>query len=179
VISGEANTEFKTFQKSIDLVKSWRAAENKATHEWPDPRDPVFQKYLEESGAVSQDLDKSLVALCAWREGRAELYPGMSAVLHVLVNRQKKFPPRQYLEDPMFFKSMSSGAPIWHSDYPEEEVNFVRLLENLDVVLSDRTFDTVNGATVFSASQLDFPSPEYTKTASVGSLLFFKKTLDK
>jgi hypothetical protein len=170
---GLALMDFKTFTKSIDLVKSWRAEENKPPHEWPDPRDPVFQKYLEESGVVAQDLDKSLVALCAWREGRSELYPGMSAVLHVLVNRQKKFPPRQYLEDQQFLIGKENNPR--QDDYPEDEINFVRLLENLDTVLADRTFDLTNGATNFGDTADEFPAPEYTKTSSVGSLLFFKK----
>ena len=177
MISGEASTDFKTFQKSIEVVKSWREQETKPSHEWPDPRDPVFQKYLEESGVVAQDLDKSLVALCAWREGRSELYPGMSAVLHVLVNRQKKFPPRQYLEDEQFLMGIEDNP--WQDLYPEEEINFIRLLENLDSVLSDRTFDQTNNSTNFSDTpDCCFKAPKYIKTASVGSLLFFKKVLD-
>lgn len=167
--------DFKTFSKSIEVVKSWREQETKLPHEWPDPRDPVFQKYLEESGVVAQDLDKSLVALCAWREGRRELYPGMSAVLHVLVNRQKKLPPRQYLEDEQFLMGIEDNP--WQNNYPEEEINFVHLLENLDSVLSDRTFDLTNGAENFGDGEGIYPVG-YTKTASVGSLLFFKKTLD-
>ena len=168
--------DFKTFQKSMDLIDNWRTAEEKKSNEWPDPRDPVFQKYLEESGVVSQDLEKSLVALCSWREGQFELYPGMSAVLHVLVNLGKE-DPRGYLTDERFLMSMEDDP--WSDEHPKEEINFIRLLENLDLVLSRRTFDITGGATYFGEDPECYPFPEYTKTASVGKLFFFKKAVDK
>jgi hypothetical protein len=171
--------DFKTFQKSIDLVKYWREKESKLPHEWPDPRDPSFSKYLEESGAVAQDLEKSLVALCCWREGRTEMYPGMSAVLHVLVNREKKGVHRSHLTD---VETFSMGYPDnpHKEDYPEEEINFTRLLENLDVVLAGKTFDSTNGSQYFTEKGYYIP-PNFVKLSVVGSLIFYRnydKSLD-
>lgn len=128
--------DFKTFQKSIDQIKKYRE-----THEgWPDSRDPEFSLQLMDSGVVSQDIEKSLVALISWRLMKDSRYQGISAMVHLIRNRQVKGMTRSHLTEECF-----QSEDI----YPDEDYDFLKILENLDSILQGKTVDITDGSTQF------------------------------
>jgi hypothetical protein len=130
--------DFKTYQKSIDQVNLWRSFGN----DWPDSRDPAFSTQLIDTGITPQDIEKSLVALISWRLMRDARYQGISAMVHLIRNRQVKGMVRSHLIDLEFQTDES---------YPDEQdYDFLQLLERLDDILAGKTVDITDGAINFS-----------------------------
>ena len=98
---------WNTFQKCQELIWSWRTKTGKPAHEWPDSRDPEFQTQMLEAEVVSQDLEKALVVLAAWRESREGVYQGISCLVHLLRNRQNAGMFRSHLSDVDQFPHMA------------------------------------------------------------------------
>jgi hypothetical protein len=174
--------DFKTFQKSIDLLKSWREKGHK-NFEFPDSRDPDFQTLMADSGVVPQDFEKSLIALCAWREGRQDVYVGQSAIVHVIRNRQKQGQFRSHLTSDPQFASMSIEGDSRLDEYPDdpEDQNFNQILSNLDDILAAKTVDLTQGSTAFGVIDSNMPewfkviadSPDWIRKTKIGNVTFF------
>lgn len=176
-----------TFNKSIQVVKDWRLKHGKKDYEWPDPRDPKFQDELAEAPVVAQDIEKSLVALCAWREMRGDLYQGMSSVVHVIHNRQVAGMFRSHLSDDVTGKNQFSSmtVPGDHNltRYPEGDYNFVKILENIEIILDGKAFDITMGSLYYGVIENVTSgwfmreivhNPEYERTVQIGRTTFFK-----
>lgn len=129
---------FDTFQKSIDFLKDW-----KSKHEgYPDSRDPSIREDLTQAGVIPQDLEKSLAALAAWREGKSGNYFGMSSFAHLIRNRTTKGMFRSHLSDQNQFPGMVKGE-----EYPDKaDEDFARLLGNIEDILEGRVVDLTQGA---------------------------------
>lgn len=169
------------FQKCMKVLKTWREAGHK-NYEWPDSRDPDFHNYLIEGDVVPQDLEKSFLALCAWRTSRGDVYRGMSSVIHVLRNRQNVGMARSHVQqDPQFDCMTLEGSPELDT-YPElaPGQDFVELLNNLDDILSSKTVDFTQGSTVYGVVgeggwfQYIVDSPDYERVTKIGSKTFYK-----
>ena len=181
--------DFPLFQKNIDYIKSWRVKHGHPDYTWPDPRDPEIQTEMTEFGVVGQDLEKALIALCAWREMRGDQYPGMSAIVHVLVNRQKKGWFRSHLAEDVEGRNQFSSMVIKGDPnlvkYPEAtEQPFLTLLKNLDVILTGQTVDVVDGALYYGnlryvtsgwfISEIVNKPQEHPRTTTIGGTVFFR-----
>src|SRR5579862_6415733 len=90
---------FEIFDKCMALVREWRVRNNKRGNEWVDSRDPDCREIMSEFKVVPQDLEKSLIALAAWRHDEEDVYQGMSAITKVIVNRQNIGMFRSHLLD--------------------------------------------------------------------------------
>ena len=173
---------FDIFKTCVDLIKLWRDKSGKQSYEWPDSRDPEFQPFLEEAKVVSQDLEKSMVALAAWREGRSEIYQGMSSIVHLLRNRQDKGMFRSHLTDEDQFPSMSKPEDPRLQEYPEKEPEFEKILSNLDDILQKRTIDITQGSIWFGVVGENMEEwlrkvindPENTRITKIGNLVYYK-----
>ena len=53
---------YETFDKVVNLVKSWRERNRQETNEWPDSRDPDFREMISEFKVVPQEVEKALGA---------------------------------------------------------------------------------------------------------------------
>lgn len=187
---GLEDLTFETFQKCVDLVRFWRSRTGKNDWDWPDSRDPEFQTQMYEAGIVSQDLEKSLVALAAYRScfksGFISVYQEISVVVHVLRNRHNKGIQRSHLiPDPVKeqFPDMTnpSGRLTLYPDSGED--NFKKLLGNLDDILADKTQDLTQGAIYFWDLDENSPewfkeivhSPEFERTTKLDKRVFYKE----
>ena len=174
---------FDIFQRNIDVVRFWRSKNDREDWSFPDSRDPEFQEQMAEAGVVPQDLEKSLAALCAWREGKSEVYQGMSAILHVLYNRQKRGMHRSHLTEVEQFKTMCEPDNPGLTDYPpKDDPNFLKILENEEEILSGKTVDLTQYATVYGrvGGEMDdwfrniVTSDEFVRCTKIGSITFYR-----
>ncbi len=176
---------FETFTKCMQVIKEWRAKHGKHDYQWPETRDPFFQEELTNSAVVAQDIEKSLVALCAWREMRGDLYQGMSAVVHVIHNRQVAGMFRSHLDEDVTGKNQFSSMTIPGDPnlvkYPGDDKNFLKILENLDMILEGKAFD-ITGGSLYYGVIADITSGWFQKeivekrqrTVQIGRTTFFK-----
>lgn len=171
---------FDTFQKSIDFLRSWRSKYSRTEDTYPDSRDPSLRDEMVDAGIVPQDLERSLVALAAWREGLDDVYRGVSAFAHLIRNRNQKGMFRSHLTDQDQFPSMTDPEDDRISEYPEKHEIIVRLLENLEDILDGRTNDITQGSlwcgvvgedTWFDQLLLN---PSKTRTVLIGTRTFLK-----
>lgn len=143
--------DYLTFQKNMDLLKSWRGKHSKAENEYPDSRDPDFREELTEAGVVPQDFEKALVALAAWREQFPYSYQGISAMVHLIRNRNNKGMFRSHLvkSEQEQFPSMTNLADDLIEAYPGKEDSFERILGSLDDILDGKVVDITQGSLYF------------------------------
>lgn len=171
---------FETFQKSMSFLEKWRTKHDRDANEYPDSRDPEFRDEMLDAGIVSQDLEKSLVALAAWREGKDDVYRGVSAFAHLIRNRTNKGMFRSHLTDEYQFPSMVDPEDDRISEYPSEEDTIERLLGNLDDILEGRVVDITQGSlwcgVLGEQEWFDdlITDPERTRTVLIGTRTFLK-----
>jgi len=146
---------FETFQKSVNALKAWRLAADQPSHHFPDSRDPEFHKHLVEQAVTSQDYEISIVCLCCWRENREDLYAGEMAIAHVINNRAKRGwnHGNQYMNVTAKnqFSSMVIPGDLQLDKYPlENDVEFGKLLENIDDLYRGELIDRTDGAVYYA-----------------------------
>lgn len=141
---------FDTFEKSMSIIKTWREKENKPLWEWPDSRDPAVLPYFYDTGVAPYEMEKSIIALAAWRELSEARYQGLSSIVHLIANRQKKGWQRSHISQEHNlggeFKSMYDPESPLLNEYPEKQWEFQKLLENLEDILENKTLDITNGS---------------------------------
>ncbi len=179
---------FETFQKCLDVVKFWRSKYGKEDYQWCDSRDPDLQPLLNECEVVSQDLEKALVALAAWRHAEDGVYQSISCIVHLIRNRQTQGRSRSHLDDADQFPGMASPEEVllyavFNKLYPEKEPEFVKVLENLDDILNAKTVDITQNSIYFGVvGDNMFPwfeeithSPEMERTVKLNNTTFYRK----
>lgn len=176
---------FDTFSKNMDLLKSWRIKHSKTENEYPDSRDPDFREELTEAGVVPQDFEKSLVALAAWREQYPRSYQGVSAMVHLIRNRNNKGMFRSHLIklDQEQFPSMTDPTHELINSYPEKEDSFERILGSLDDILDGKVVDITQGSLYFDhIDPVAIPfwlykikeDPAHERTVLIGGRFFYR-----
>jgi len=174
--------DFKTFDKCMILIRAWRSRTDQNNNEWPDSRDPSLRELLTEFSVVPQDLEKSMVALAAWREAGEDIYQKMSTITHVIRNRQKQGLFRTHLVSSGLdqFPTMTGDGS---SGYPTETENFKKILQNLDIILEDKAVDLTQNAIYFGVVGDGMPdwfrgiveSTNYERTVQAANLTFYRE----
>lgn len=171
---------FECFDKCMILIRAWRSRHNMPDNSWPDSRDPVIVETLLEFGVTSQELEKSMVALAAWREAKEDVYQTTSTLLQVIKNRQLKGDFRGHLSDKQF--PTMSEENLDYNTYPGKTDNFSKILENLDMILENKVVDLTQGAIYFGAVQHHpawlrelISSGKAIRTTQAGRLTFYKE----
>lgn len=146
---------FQVFSSAISALKNWRLANEKNSWEFPDSRDPSFQKFLTDENLTAQDFEKGIVCLCCWREMRSQLYAGMMAVACVINNRAKKgwFHGNQYSNTVAKnqFSSMTVPGDPQLEKYPaEDDTEFNKLLAAIDLLYEGEVLDRTDGALYYA-----------------------------
>lgn len=144
---------YEVFEKSLAIVKTWREKENKALWEWPDSRDPAVLPYFYDTGVAPYEMEKSIIALAAWRELSEARYQGLSSIVHLIANRQKKGWQRSHISqehNTLEFRSMWDPESPLLTEYPTEEFDFKKLLDNLEDILNNKTLDITEGSLFYS-----------------------------
>lgn len=181
--------DFPTYQSAINALKAWRIATEHHDYQFPDSRDPAFQKYLTDANSTPQLFEQAVVCLCGWREEREDLYPGMCAVLQVINNRAKAgwHHGNQY-ENVIAenqFSSMTIPNDPQLDKYPLEiELEFEKLLANVENVYENEIIDKTDGALYYANLAAIEPggwfareivqSPEHPRLSVIGRTTFFK-----
>jgi hypothetical protein len=173
---------FETFNKCIDLVRFWRSRTGKYDYQWPDSRDPDLLPLFEECDVVSQDLEKALVALAAWRESDMSVYQAMSSKVHLIRNRESIGMLRSHITDEKQFPAMNSAWSPEQVKYPIKEPEFEKLLGNLDDILQGKTVDITQGSIYFGVVGDSMPewftelihSPDIERTVKIDNVTFYK-----
>lgn len=147
--------DFPIYQNSISVLKNWRTDTNQANYQFPDSRNPDFQKYLLAGKVTAQVFEQAIVALCCWREDREDLYPGMIAVGQVINNRAKAgwFHGNAYqnVVAENQFSSMTVPTDPQLNDYPlNSETEFLKLLANMDNLFENELIDKTDGALYYA-----------------------------
>ena len=142
---------YETFKKNISFIKSWRLKNDKPNWMWPDSRDPEVVEQMADLQVVPQDVEKSMVALAAYREGSTDVYQGMSVIVHVIRNRGASGMFRSHLTQDPQFDSMNLEGHSLLDVYPLDPPgrDFDLLLTNLDDILQGKTVDLSQGAIYF------------------------------
>lgn len=175
---------FETFDKCMLLIRTWRSRHDKNDNQWPDSRDPLLAAMLEEFGVVPQDLEKSIVALAAFREANEDVYQSMSTILQVIKNRQLKGKFRDHtttVDNECQFPTMTVDR-IENNFYPGKTDNFIKILENLDMILENRAVDLTQSATFFGEMghlkpwlKKKIDNKEIERTTKAGRYTFYKE----
>lgn len=179
---------FEVFSNAISALKNWRLANEKNSWEFPDSRDPAFQKYLTDENLTAQDFEKGIVCLCCWREDREDLSPGMCAIGQVINNRAKKgwFHGNQYsnvIAKNQFSSISVPGDPQLEKYPAENDVEFGKVLSQIDDLFEGELLDRTDGALYyadiryvtsgwFDREIIQNPS-EHPRTAVIGRTTFF------
>lgn len=148
--------DYSTYNKAISALHTWRGETKSANYQYPDSRDPAFQKALLINQATAQDFETAIVCLCCWREMRSYLYRGMIAIAHVIHNRAKAgwFHGNEYQN--VIAENQFSSMTI-HNDpqlvkYPEQfDLQFEKLLVNVCAAMDEELVDPTNGAMYYAA----------------------------
>lgn len=175
---------FETFDRCMLLIRAWRSRGGKEDYKWPDSRDPAITGTLEEFGVVSQDLEKSIVVLAAFREANEDVYQTMSTILQVIKNRQLKGRFRDHITAIDYecqFPTMTTDN-LENNFYPGKTENFIKILENVDSILGDKVTDLTQGAIYFGQiSNLPawlrkkIDAKELERTTQAGKYTFYKE----
>jgi hypothetical protein len=172
---------FETFNRSVALVREWRSRSHKTFSEWPDSRDPEFRDIMLEFKVTPQDLEKSFIALAAWRHDIEGVYQLLSAITKVVVNRQNKGMFRTHLVDKDQFPFMADVDSPEVDCYPiAGDENFSKLLENVDDILQGKVVDLTQGAIWFGVVGDTMPDwfrtviTTNTRTVKIGNMVFYK-----
>lgn len=171
---------YETFSKCMDLIRAWRERNLRGNWEWPDSRDPAFRDMITEFKVVPQEVEKSIIALAAWRHGHEDVYQGMSAIAKVIVNRQVSGMFRSHTRDVFQFDRMADPYDGFLDTYPEKYNDFEKLLENIDDILDAKVVDLTQGAQYFGVVQSGmedwFQEIVRTKirTVKIGSRTFYR-----
>lgn len=175
---------FEMFDKCMIMIRAWRSRGGKEDYQWPDSRDPSLTSTLEEFGVVSQDLEKSMVALAAFREADEDVYQTMSTILQVIKNRQLKGRLRDHIMPVDYecqFPTMTT-ADMNNNFYPGQTDNFKKILENLDMILENKAVDLTQGA-IYFGKVFNLPSwlrrkideGKVERTTQAGKFTFYKE----
>jgi len=157
---------FETYQKAVTALGDWGANENKGL---PDSRDPAFQPYLTGAEITSQDYEKAIVCLTAWRLGQNNLYRGIMSVAHVFRNQSLQSESGSiYLQASRRFYD--------NTDFPEPfDGEFQKMLRHVDELLEGQLLDTTNGAVFFTDSaKAEYGKGILERTGVSGTLTFYK-----
>lgn len=171
---------YETFCKCMDLIRAWREKNQRGNWEWPDSRDPAFRDMITEFKVVPQEVEKSIIALAAWRHGHEDVYQGMSAIAKVIVNRQIAGLFRSHTTDAFQFERMADPVDGFLDVYPPKEFNFEELLRNIDDILDSKVVDLTQNAQYFGVVQSGMDEwfqeivKTKTRTVKIGSKTFFK-----
>lgn len=180
--------DFPTYQFAINALKAWRTNTEHYDYQFPDSRDPVFQKYLIDEKSTPQLFEQAVVALCCWREDREDLYPGMIAIGQVINNRAKagwhhgNLYSNVIAEDQ--FSSMTFPHDLQLDKYPlESELEYEKLLANLDNLYENELIDKTDGALYYAdlryvtsgwfLREIIQNSQEHERLAVIGRTTFF------
>lgn len=181
--------DYPTFKNAINALEVWRIQTNQKDFHFPDSRDPAFQKISQNENITAQDFEKAIVCLCGWREDREELSTGMLAIVSVITNRSKAgwFGGNQYsnvvAKDQ--FSSMTIPDDPQLNKYPQEDdVEFGKVLANIDRVYDGTIQDRTNGALYYAnlkyvtsgwfLDNIVRNVKEHPVCASIGRTTFFK-----
>ncbi len=174
---------FEIFEKCINVARFWRSRNNRRDYEWPDSRDPDLVALLEECEVVSQDLEKALVALAAFRHAEDGVYQSISCLVHLIRNRQNEGLFRSHLTDKEQFPRMTEEHNYFLSEYPKKTIEFEKVLANLDDILQGKTVDITQGSIYFGIVGDNMPqwftditrSPEMERTVKINNTTFYRK----
>lgn len=174
---------FDVFDRCMALIRVWRSRGGRDDNKFPDSRSPELIETLAEFGIVPQDLEKSMVALAAFREANEDVYQTLSTITQVIKNRQLKGRFRDHItqvDHECQFPTMTLDE-MKNNFYPGKTDNFQRLLENLDMILENRAVDLTQNACYWGEmSHLQnwlrrkLDNGEIVKTTLCGRFTFFK-----
>lgn len=149
-----------TYEAARRALSDWLSTEA----DWPDSRDPAFQKHLFHNKVTAQDFEKAMVCHICALEAEEEPYAVAAAIALVVMNRTP-------VEGSPYLSACELSEPIsfgpWNADI------LTRLLHNVDSLFDRELYDPTNGSTSFTNIHLldpgTVPAPA---RVTIGSYLF-------
>lgn len=120
---------------------------------------------------TAPDYEKSIIALCCWRQGKAELYRGMLSVAMAIRNRAKT----GWFEGSIYKNAVAVLVENpSNTEFPDaRDPQFQDLMQAVDGVYDDRIADKTDGALYWISAQSAEQISGVT-TCQVGQIIFFK-----